>query len=68
MVFFISIQILFEHPVSKQWKPDQTPRFAVSGLGLYCLPVPYKKDAWLKWVNKEQMELGHFQFIDKAIK
>ena len=43
MVVFSFIQILIEHSVSKQWRPDQTPRFAVSGLGLHCLPMAHKR-------------------------
>ena len=31
--------------------PDGTPRFAVSHLGLFCLPMSHKKDARLIWVN-----------------
>ena len=31
--------------------PDGTPRFALSHLGLFCLPMSHKKDARLVWVN-----------------
>ena len=31
--------------------PDVSPRFAASHLGLFCLPMSHKKDAWLMWVN-----------------
>ena len=31
--------------------PDETPRFAASHLGLFCLPMSNKKDAGLIWVN-----------------
>ena len=51
MVFFTFIQTLIEHSVSKQWRPDQMPRIAVSGLGLHCLSMSHKKDARLIWVN-----------------
>ena len=34
--------------------PDGTPRFAVSHLGLSCLPMSHKKDARLIWVNRWQ--------------
>ena len=27
------------------------PRFAATDLGLHCLPMSYKKNAWLIWVN-----------------
>ena len=27
------------------------PRCVASDLGLHCLSVSHKKDAWLKWVN-----------------
>ena len=40
---FIFIQILIEHSVSKQWRPDQTPRSAASDLGLCCLRMSHKK-------------------------
>ena len=32
-------------------EPDQTPRFAVSDLGLHCLPMSLLWDARLKWGN-----------------
>ena len=47
VVFFIFIQILVEHVVSKQWKFWSD----AAGLGLHCLPMPNKKDARLIWVN-----------------
>ena len=31
--------------------PDGTPRFAASYLGLFCLPMPHKKDTSLIWVK-----------------
>ena len=31
---------------------DQMPRFAVSDLGLHCLPMFHKKETRLKWVNQ----------------
>ena len=31
--------------------PDQTPRYAVSYLGLRCLPIPISLNATHKWVN-----------------
>ena len=46
MVFFIFIQILIEHYVSSE-DPDQMP----SDLGLHCLPMSRKKEAWLIWVK-----------------
>ena len=49
--FFIFIQMLIEHSVSKQWKPDQTPHSAVSDLGLYCLHMSHKKDFRCIWVK-----------------
>ena len=53
MVFFIFIQILKEPFVCKQWRPDQTPRFAASDLVLHCLPMSHKKDAIVfKWVKR----------------
>ena len=31
--------------------PDQTQRFTLSDLGMYCLPLSQKKDSRLIWVN-----------------
>ena len=31
--------------------PDEKQRFAASHLGLFCLPMSYKKDARLIWVK-----------------
>ena len=31
--------------------PDGTPRFAASHLGVFCLPMSYKKDDRLIWVK-----------------
>ena len=45
------VQILKEASLSKQWKPDQTPRFVASDLVLHYLPMPHKKDDRLKWVK-----------------
>ena len=30
---------------------EETPRFAASHLGLFCLPMSNKKDARLIWIN-----------------
>ena len=55
MVFFIFIQILIEHSLSKQHRlancghPIQTN--AASDLGLHCLPIFHKKDGRLILVN-----------------
>ena len=32
--------------------PDEMTHFASSYLGLFCLPMSYKRDARLIWVNK----------------
>ena len=47
MVFFVFIQIFIEHSASKHGDPDQTPHSVMSGLGLHCLPLSYKKYARL---------------------
>ena len=47
MVSFIFIQILIEHYVSKQWRPDKMVLSAASELGLHCSPMSHKKDARL---------------------
>ena len=31
--------------------PDQMPHYAVSDLGVHCLPISHKKDFRLKWVK-----------------
>ena len=49
--FFHFYHILIEIPVSKQCRPDQTPRSAASDFGLHCLPMSQKWDARLIWVN-----------------
>ena len=49
MVLFIFIQILNELLFLNSGEPDQTPRFAASGLVLYCLPMSHEKDARLIW-------------------
>ena len=48
VVFLSFIQILIEHSVRKQWRPDS----AASGLDLHCLTMFHKKDARLLWVKK----------------
>ena len=51
MVVFVFILILIENSVANSGDPDQTLHSAASGLGLHCLPMSYRKDARLKWVN-----------------
>ena len=43
--------IFMEHSVCKQWRGDQMPHSAASGLGLHCLPMSHKKEARLIWIN-----------------
>ena len=45
MIFFILIQILIEHSVSKQW------RSLASDLVMHFLSMSHKKDARFKWVE-----------------
>ena len=33
--------------------PDQTPHSVVSDLGVYCLPMSHKKDAWHIYVKMQ---------------
>ena len=47
MVFFIFIQILMEHSVSKQSRPDQTLCSSVPALVLRFLPMSLKNDSRL---------------------
>ena len=52
---FIFILILKGTSVSKQWRTDQTSRFAESDLVLHYLPMSHKKDARLTWVKHLRM-------------
>ena len=45
--YFIEIPVFNANNVDA----DQTPRSAVSDLGLHCLPIPLLWDARLKWVT-----------------
>ena len=45
---------------AKSGDPDQTPHFAVSGLGLHYLPTSHKKNAWLIWVYNFFFARGNF--------
>ena len=57
---FNFIQILIEHSVSKQWRPDQMPHSAASDLGLHCFFLcPSKKNARLIWVNVTKSAIMH---------
>ena len=49
MVFFVSVRILIEHSVSKQWRPCSDATFCGvrSGSGLFA--YVQKKDDRLKW-------------------
>ena len=47
----IFLQILIEHFVANSGDPDQTRQYAVSDLGMHCLPISRKKDTRLIWVN-----------------
>ena len=46
-LFLFSMKIILANRIA----PDETPRFAESHLGLFCLPMSHKKDARLIWVN-----------------
>ena len=46
-LFLFSMKIILANRIA----PDETPRFAASHLGLFCLPLSHKKDARLIWVN-----------------
>ena len=52
VAFFIFIQILIEHSVSKQWRHRSDTAVCVSDLTLKCLPMSHKKDARLIWVKE----------------
>ena len=40
-----------ENPVSKQCRPDQTPHYVASDLGLHCLPTPFYGFPGKNWFN-----------------
>ena len=65
MVFFIFIKILIEIIDANSGDPDQTPLFAASDLGLYCLPMSHKKDARLIMVNTVQNHNVKIQIHDR---
>ena len=46
-LFHFSMKIMSADRIAS----DGTPRFALSNLGLFCLPMSHKKDAKLIWVN-----------------
>ena len=46
--------------------PDQTPRSAVSDLGLHCLPMSHFWDARHKWVNTSKLCL-HNPFMPSKL-
>ena len=48
--FLFKFQNMYNILQANSGEPDQTPRSAASDL--HCLPMPYKKDARLIWVNK----------------
>ena len=50
MVFFIFIQILIEHSVSKQETLIRCHIYVASDFGLNCLPMSHRKDVRLIWV------------------
>ena len=52
-VFFsIFIRISIDYSKSRRGYPDPTPCSAASDLGLHCLPMSIKQEAWRKWVIK----------------
>ena len=59
MVFFIKFILNILQANSED--PDQTLRFAVSELGLHCLPVSHKKEARLKWFEVPEIVDYHLK-------
>ena len=55
-IFHFSIQIM----KANRKAPDGTPRFAVSHLGLFCLPMSHKKDTRLIWVKHTRSMISAF--------
>ena len=58
VVFFSFVFNIFDdNPISKQNSPRWDGAFAVSHLGLFCLPMSLKKDAKLMWVKVCQINI-----------
>ena len=53
--FSFVIKFLKKRLFANSGRPDQTPRFAASGLVLRCLPMSNKKDARLILVKNDDM-------------
>ena len=51
-IFSFIFYFLMKIKIANRIAPDGTPRFAVSHLGLFCLPLSHKKDARLVWVKE----------------
>ena len=47
--FSFSLQFSMKIKLANRIAPDGTPQNAASHLGLFCLPMSHKKDAWLIW-------------------
>ena len=50
---------------AKSEYPDQMPRSAASDLGMHCLPMFHKKDAWLIWVDVQTNDLIEGQYLSE---
>ena len=48
MIFILLSHFSMKFLCANRIAPDGTPHSAASHLGLYCLPMPHKKDARLK--------------------
>ena len=57
-IFHFSLNIMSANRIA----PDGMPCFAVSHLGLFCLPMSHKKDARLIWVNAKKSKLVYNTF------
>ena len=55
--FSIILHVLMRIMSANRLAPDETPRYAASHLGLFCLPMSQKKDARLIWVNDYRCKL-----------
>ena len=51
LYFFQILLELFNILLANSEDPDQTPHYAVSDMGLHCLPMSHKKDARHIWVK-----------------
>ena len=65
MYFFIFILFRIDILLANSEDPDQTPRSAVSDLGLHCLPLSQKWNARLIWVNEFSCKICKYCIVNR---